>query len=131
MHELHKFQLLEYFVVEFSVSCVVSSLVDATSPKPYKQVNVCNNNTVFLIIALKCGISENCFCIGKIYIGRLIRSLRSQTWNKSTQKVYDIIFTNFPRLSSMLFQIDVLIRILHHCFRYLGHCNIVVHAPFW
>ena len=40
MHELHKFKLFVYFVVEFSVSCVVSSLVDTTSPKPYQQVKL-------------------------------------------------------------------------------------------
>ena len=37
VHELHKFKLFVYFVVEFSVRCVVSSLVDATFPKPYQH----------------------------------------------------------------------------------------------
>ena len=38
MHELHKFKLLVYFVAEFSVSCVISYLVDTTSPKPYQEI---------------------------------------------------------------------------------------------
>ena len=130
VHELHKFKLFIYFVVEFSVSCIVSSLVDATSPKPYQQANVIviAQFASVWIIAAKCAFSENCFCTGKIYVGRLIRYVLKPVTHPAPRECiisYSLIFRDYHQC---FFQIDILIRILYQCFRYLEHCNIVVHA---